>query len=484
MMILLDALWARLRHTSLLQTLAYTRWSGIGTGALRRVVLGVLLATLALSPAPQAVERELIVMLDADPASLNPFKATDANGMRISVQLIHQTLVVLDDALEFAPGLAERWDRPAPDRLRFTLRSGVKFHGGQILEAADVVATLERFMAPETGAAIGGVLREKIKSLAAPDARTVEVGLTGAYADILGDLMLPIVSRAGMAGANPGEPLNGTGPFKFQSQSPGEIVLERFEGFHGAKAGVPRVVFKVVKDENTRLLKLRKGDIDLALNVIPQDKLDLVKEPPLGEKYRILEAPGLSFQYLGFNAEHPVLKHPKVRQAIAHAVDVDSLITHRQEGHSTRAAGLFPQGSPYSDPGVKPYAYDPARAAALLDEAGYPLKAGQRFALEYKTSTDRSGVVQARIIADQLAKVGIAVEVRSYEWATFYADVTKGNFDLFSLRWVGVSEPGFYHNLLHSEMMPPQGRNRGRYRNARVDELVEQGRILNDPVKR
>jgi peptide/nickel transport system substrate-binding protein len=197
-----------------------------------------------------------------------------------------------------------------------------------------------------------------------------------------------------------------------------------------------------------------------------------------------MEAPGLSYQYLGFNLDDPVLSDVRVRRAIALAIDVDALIRYRQQGHSTRAAGLLLPDNPYALPAAAPPKHDPAQAAKLLDAAGFPLTNGNRFALTYKTSTDRAAVIQARAIQSDLRQVGVEVAVRAYEWGTFYEDVQKGNFQLFSLRWVGVSDPDFYYELFHSSRVPPDGRNRVRYRNLEVDQLLEEGRVTSDATRR
>jgi peptide/nickel transport system substrate-binding protein len=120
----------------------------------------------------------------------------------------------------------------------------------------------------------------------------------------------------------------------------------------------------------------------------------------------------------------------------------------------------------------------------LLDAAGYPLRDGRRFALVYKTTTDRSAVIQARVIQNDLRQVGIDVTVRSFEWATFYSDIRRGNFQLYSLRWIGVSDPDFLYELLHSSKGPPDGRNRGGYANPKLDALLEQARLAADPRQR
>ena len=436
------------------------------------------------APLPGAAS-ELVVMLEAAPKTLDPVFATDAAGVRISHQLIFDTLLVLDDRLEVAPGLAVGWKRPTPRLYRFEIRKGVRFHNGAALDARDVVYTLESLMDTKLGSPYGAVLREKIASVKPMGSHGVEIRLRASYAAFLSDLIVPVRSRT----AGRKNPLVGTGPFRFAGRSVNEIRLERNDAYHGAKAGVERVVLKVVRDENTRLLKLRKGGVQLAVNVIPLDKLARFKTGALKKRYEVLESPGLSYQYLGFNLQDPVLGRKRVRQAIAHAINVDALISHRQRGYSTRAAGLLPASSPYASPDLRPPVFDPALAARLLDQAGLPLRAGKdgegsRFALTYKTSTDRAAVIQARIIKSDLRKVGIEVQVRSYEWGTFYEDISKGNFQMFSLRWIGVSDPDFYYEIFHSSRVPPKGRNRGRFKNTRVDRLLEAGRLEGDRAKR
>lgn len=428
---------------------------------------------------------ELVVMLEAAPKTLDPVLATDAAGVRISHQLIFDTLLVLNDRLEVAPGLATAWRRLKPRSYRFEIRKGVRFHDGSPLDARDVVYTLKSLMDPGLGSPYGAVLREKIASVKTSGGHAVAIFLKAPYAAFLSDLIVPVRSRK----AGRKNPLMGSGPFRFAGRSVNEIRLERNAAYHGAKAGVERVVLKVVRDESTRLLKLRKGGVHLAVNVVPLDKLKRFAAGPLGRRYEVVEAPGLSYQYLGFNLRDPVLGKKKVRRAIAHAINVNALITHRQRGHSTRATGLMPAASPYTSPGLRPPAYDPALAGRLLDQAGLPLRggtagAGRRFALTYKTSTDRAAVIQARIIKSDLAKVGIDVRVRSYEWGTFYEDIGKGNFQLFSLRWIGVNDPDFYYELFHSSRLPPKGRNRGGFSNAAVDRLLEAGRLEGNPSRR
>lgn len=436
------------------------------------------LACAAPGGARAAAPDEVVVLLEAAPATLDPLLATDAYGVRISNQLLFDTLLTLDDALAPAPGLADQWRQVTPTRYRLRIRRGVRFHDGHPLTPADVVFTLQSLTAATGGSPNGAALRQKLRAVRALGADEVELDLNAPYASLLVDLIVPVRCRA-----TPDAPFNGTGPFRLLRQTPTEIALERNLDYHGARPGPARVTFKVVQDENTRMLKFLKGDVDLAVNALPLDKLLQFRRAPLSGRYRVEEAPGLSYQYLGLNLADPILAQAKVRRALALAINVDALIKFRQKGHATRAAWLLPADSPYAAPGPPPR-YDPAQAARLLDEAGFPLKDGRRFGLTYKTSTDRAAVIQARVIQSDLREIGVEVDVRAFEWATFYEDIQKGNFQLFSLRWIGVVDPDFQYELFHSSQLPPRGRNRGRYRNPEADRLLEAGRLETDPARR
>ena len=455
-------------------------------------VLGVALLAWALACGTAihaAHAAELRIMLDEAPVTLEPLRAVDAAGARISQQLLFETLLTLGPSLRVEPGLAVRWERLSPTRYRFHLRPGVRFASGAPLDARDAVATLERMMDPRTGSPYGAPLRQKIARLrivpasagAAPLA--LDVDLKAPYAGILSDLIVPVVPRT----PDPRWPLDGSGPYRLASQAPNEIVLERSGTYHGPAPALERVVFKVVTDENTRLLKFFKGDVDLGINVMPLDKLALFAKPPLSSRYDVVEGPGLSFEYMGFNCSDPILADRRVREAIAHAIDVAGMIRYRQLGHAVRAVSLLPPGSPYAWPGQPP-AYEPALAEKLLDESGHPRggigHTGARFALEYKTSTDRAAVARARIVRSDLAQVGIDVTIRSYEFATYFDDIQKGNFQLYALRWIGVSDPAFLAAVLLSDRFPPGGDNRGRYRNPEMDRLLRAALVEPDDAKR
>jgi peptide/nickel transport system substrate-binding protein len=177
-----------------------------------------------------------------------------------------------------------------------------------------------------------------------------------------------------------------------------------------------------------------------------------------------------------------------VRQAIAQAIDREGIIRHLLKGLAAPATGLLSPGHWAYEPSVPRLLHDPQAAKKLLDSAGLPDPDGDgplpRFKLSYKTTTLDLSRRLAEAFKEQLGRVGIELEVRSYEWGTFYADVKKGNFHLYSLLWVGIVDPNIYFNLFHSGNIPPRGNNRGRYRNLDIDRLLERARESLSPAER
>ena len=431
--------------------------------------------------------------LEDRPKTLDPRWATDVYGQRIGHHLLYDPLVEHGYELEVIPALARSWEAEAPDRWRIDLRPGVLFHDGHRLTADDVVATFEHLMAEQTASPLGAGLREVVAQITAEGPLTVRFELRAPSPGFLETIMVPILSRPGIQAHPPGvagavAPPPGTGAFRWLDETPAGLRLERFDGHFRGPAGVEFLVFDRVKDENTRLLKLRRGELDLLINALPERTLELFERPPWADLYRLDEAAGLGYNYLAFNFRDPVLARREVRRAIAHALDVDSLIRHRLRGHAVRSRSLLSPRNPAHDATVPLVEHDPARARELLDSAGLPDPDGDgpapRVTLELKVSNDPKAVDNARAIRAQLAEVGIAVNLRSLEWGTFYGDVTVGNFQLTSLRWIGVTDPDFYFDLYHSSRQPPLGRNRGRFADPRLDALVESGRQTLDPERR
>jgi len=196
--------------------------------------------------------------------------------------------------------------------------------------------------------------------------------------------------------------------------------------------------------------------------------------------------PGTTLAYIAMNFDDPILAHREVRQALAYATDRPSLIKYLMRDQARLASSLLPPGHWAFDPSTPQYDFDPARAEQLLEGAGFPRRAdGIRFHLQLKTSTEESTRILAEALAEQWKKVGIALDLRPLESATFFSDITKGSFQLYTLRWIGVNnDPDVYDFVFNSKKMPPNGANRDHYRNPALDALLAQERVETDLAKR
>jgi len=177
-----------------------------------------------------------------------------------------------------------------------------------------------------------------------------------------------------------------------------------------------------------------------------------------------------------------------VRLAIGYAIDQMAIVKYLRRDLAQPAETIVPPMSWARAPDLFRFTHDPDRARALLDEAGYPDPDGPgplpRLRLNFKTSTDERYRLQAAVIQRNLADVGIELTVQSAEFATLMADVQRGNVQLYTLQWVGVTDPDMLRRVFHSSQVPPNGFNRGYYRNPEVDRLIDAATVALDEQER
>ncbi len=239
------------------------------------------------------------------------------------------------------------------------------------------------------------------------------------------------------------------------------LILER-------RADAQRIEFIGVQDPTVRALKMLSGEIDMMQNDLPPELINHLAEQ---EEVEVIRGAGSNFAYLGFNLQDEYTGSHKIREAIAHALDRDSIIKYVLGNAARPANAILPPTHWAGNSNLKSYAHDPQRARSILASLGYdrnnPLE------LSYKTSSDPFRLRLATIIQQQLSEVNIRVDLRSYDWGTFYGDIKAGRFQMYSLMWVGIKLPDIFRYVFHSEALPPEGANRGRFINARVDRLIE-----------
>jgi len=434
----------------------------------------VLLLSCGTKPDPNT----LVMIIESSPTNLDPRVGLDAQSERID-ELIFDDLLDRDEHLNVKPALAASWEIPDPLTYIFHLHHGVKFHDGRPLTSRDVKWTFDSLLQGKVISTKSAAYRF-VDHLEVPDDYTVVFKMKQPFATLLWNLSDGAI---GIVPYGSGKEVTthpvGSGPFRFVSaEQDKEVILERNPDYWGAKAHVSRLRFAVVPDTTTRALELRKGSADMASNALNFDTvLALEKEKSL----EVQRAPGTELAYLAFNLRDPILRDVRVRQAIAYAVNRQPFIEYLMHGFAHPAASILPPESWAYNPNVARYDYDPERARQLLDSAGYPAINGVRFHLTMKTSTEESTRLLAAVLQQQLRAAGIVLDIRSFESATFFADVTRGAFQLYSLRWIGGNEdPDIFEYVFHSDKFPPHGANRGYYSNPRVDALIDQARSESD----
>ena len=427
-------------------------------------------------------EGRLVIALPGTPVSVDPRLATDAYGEQL-LQMTHASLVRRDPAGNPAPDLAESWESPDPLTVVFHLRPRLTFHDGRPLTSADVRHTFAWILDPANRSPHRAMYRH-LAAVETPDARTVVFRLAEPFAPFLSTMVRGIVPEGSPAGGRAPPP--GAGPYRIDDVSPdGEATLSAFDGYYGGPPPIRAVTVKFVPDSNVRFLELSAGSVNFALNGVDPDLL------PAAEKTGRLvveEAQGGNVSYLGFNLRDRALGDVRVRRAIAMAIDREAIVRALWKGRADLAESILPPGSWASDDGIAPNPFDPGRARRLLDEAGYRDPDGDgplpRLRLTFKTSQNEQRRRVAAAIQEQLRQVGIAVEIQSLEWGTFFSDVKRGNFQIYGLTWVGIADPDIFHHAFHSGSAPPDGANRGGYVNPEVDRLTGAARRETSREKR
>lgn len=438
-------------------------------GVLRlTLTLMILLALTACARPPGAALR---FGLPTAPATLDPRHASDAQAARLC-RLLYAQLVDFDIHFRPQPALALRWEALSPRHYRVWLRADSQFHDGSPITANDVAASYRSVLDPAQASAQRGPLAH-IKSIVVRDARTLDFRLQRDDPLFPGLLTLGILRAAEISDPprNPG--FTGSGAFRLRER-PSSHAIRMTRVVDGLELN-----FIVVADETTRALMLSRGELDVIQgSMTPEISGWLATQ----EGLVVSQHPGTVYTYLGFNLADGPTRDRRVRLAIAHAIDRAAIVRYAFRGQARLAPGLL---VPEHWAGVKKDrgpAYDPAAARALLKTLGYG--PGHPLRLQYKTSSDPFRRRLANLLQYQLGEAGIALDIQSHDWGTFFGDIRAGNFELYSLSWVGLQLPDIYRQAFHSASVPPVGANRGRYVSAGVDALIADAERAQDEPTR
>jgi peptide/nickel transport system substrate-binding protein len=434
---------------------------------------------LILGCAKNRVPSTVTMLIESSPANLDPRIGTDAQAEHID-SLMFDALVRRDEHFGLQPFLATSWETPNPTTWIFHLRTDARFHDGRPLTSRDVKFTIDSILDGTVISVKAGSFTT-LDHIDAPDPATVIFHLKKpdpALRFNLCDGAIGIVPYG--SGRDFARHPIGSGPFQFVSQQlDRDVVIARAPFYWGERPNIPRIVFAVVPDATTRALELEKGSADIESNALPADEIYALRRDP---HLVIDDGPGTVLNYIVFNTRDPILRDVRVRTAIALAINRPLIVQALYRGEARLAESILPPGHWAFTADTNQHPYDPAAANALLDQAGYPRNSrGVRFHIGMKSSNDETVRLTAAAIQEQLAQVGIALDLRSYEAATFLADLSRGVFQLAPSRWIGGNEnPDMFRYIYSSATFPPHGANRGFYSSPEMDRLIADATSASD----
>lgn len=459
------------------------------------IVLTALALTACSDAGPQAAQDEIRAALPSDIRGTNPGVDRDA-FTDIVLSHVVEGLVAYDADLHVAPLLADSWDISS-DGMTYTfrLRPGVHFQNGAPLIARDVKWSWERLLQPATRYLCrdwyDGTRGLHIVSIDTPDARTVVFHLAAPNYLLLEEManfqcLAAVISPRSVDAAGRWQRLIGTGPYEIAAWNPGQyVLLRRFDGYEprrepesgyaGAKVAYAKYLrWEIIPDDSAALAALLSGQMDLVMGVQPAELAELRQQANV----RVHLVSGIDWYALLINTDDPLLRDPRIRQAIAHAIDYQALARAVTFGHGRYNPSVVATGSPYHDAVMdEGYAYDPALARSLLRQAGYrgqvvQLQANKR----YPGMFDNAVIIQS-----MLRKVGFNVRLEVLEWTTQLADVPARRFQLMSFGYSGRPYPLFaYESFLGSR----NGNPWMQWQNAAAIRLAKQASAMRAPAAR
>jgi peptide/nickel transport system substrate-binding protein len=456
------------------------------------ILLFSLTALMVLPAGCRKRSEAFVIGLGDNIRTIDPIgsPSTEAASERVST-LIFNRLVKKDEKFDYVGDLASDIKR-SDDGLTFTLtlRDGVKFHDGRPFSSADAKYTLDLLLSSSFAKSAsffegtGANKQSYIKSVDAPDPKTLIVTLNKPWVGLLSNLVaIPIIAKDSYESQKT-HPM-GTGPFKFVNYDNTQQVvdLEAFPEYWEGAAKLPMVRVRVIPDMNAMQAELQSGRVDIA--PMPTSlQPDAVKRLEGDPNLQVKVFNGSNVLLLTINTASAPLDNVKVRQAIAYAIDRQTIINTLVAGYGKVAHSIIPEES-WSYSTGQTYSYDPAMAKRMLDEAGFRDPDGDgprmRFDKPVRYGVSGSSIAgrnYAVVIQNQLQAVGIPVEIQTYEGNTLFDEMRRGNFQIGYSQWVGGNQdPIFYKDLFATSEIPTEtkiSRNRSRYSNPELDKLVEE----------
>ena len=448
-------------------------------------------------PYPSQEGGTLIDATIGEPSGLISMIAGESASSAVTANIFNK-LLKYDKNLDLQGELAESWQVSADQKtITFKLKPNLKWADGKPLSSADVLWTWHAVIDEKTGSPYASDY-QLVKKAEAPDALTFSVTYEQAYAPALDSWAgLQILPKHLLEGkdlrttAFTRNPV-GSSYYKLDSWTHGEnLQLSRNPSSVLGQAKIDKLITRIIPDNSAQFLELMAGNIDsMGLDPIKYSRI-VPARPELQKKLALYKELGNSYTYMGFNLKHKPFDDKRVRLAINYAIDKQEIIDGIYLGLGINIASPYKPGTRWSNPDLHPYPYDPAKARALLKEAGFVLNSkgilerdGKPFSFEIVTNQNKEREKSAVLIQRRLKEVGIDVQIRAIEWASFISRFIKtGDFDVIVLGWSLGLDPDQY-GIWHSSQQAPGQFNFIGYNNPVADKLLEQGRLELNPEKR
>jgi peptide/nickel transport system substrate-binding protein len=450
-------------------------------------------AAPALAQTPPEV---LVIGQIAEPKSLDPHAVTAVNDFRILVNVYDGLTRYKDGTLEVEPSLAESWEISEDGKTyTFKLREGVSFHDGSPFNAEAVKFNFDRMLDEahpyhDTGPFPLSFFFSSVEEVNVVDDLTVEFKLSESYAPFLSNLAYPtglIVSPAAVEehGKDFGRNPSGTGAYKFDGwEANSRVVVTANADYWDGAPPMEALIYRPITDANTRIAEMLSGGLDIMVEV-PPDSLQQFRGD---ESFQVYEQAGPHVWFLILNAKEGPFADKKVRQAANYAINKQALVENILQGTAEVAAGPTPPAFAWAcNESLEPYPYDPEKAKALLEEAGYD-GAELTFYVTEGGSGMLDPIAMGTAIQADLQAVGMPTKIETYEWNTFLGKVNpglEGKADMAEMAWMTNDPDTLPFLALRSEAWPDKGGfNSGYYANEKVDALLNEARAATDQDRR
>ncbi len=458
---------------------------------MRSVSLTILLSGVLLASCGHKAERNPNTFVESsigDARRLNPIIANDSASGTINDQVFNG-LVKYDKDIRLVGDLAERWDvSPDGKTITFHLRKGVKWHDGVEFTAEDCLFTYQKLTDPKVATPYGSSYTDVAKAEAV-DWHTFRVTYKEPFSPALESWSMGMIPKHVLEGKDINtDPFNrhpiGTGPYRFKEWAAGQkIVLQANDDYFEGRPNIDELIYRIIPDSSTMFQELLSGGVDM-MGLNPIQYLRKSETRRIRENYRKFRYPANVYTYMGYNLTSKLFTDKGVRQALAYAIDRQSIIDGVLLGLGRPCTGPFSYVSWAYNPNVKSYAYDPELARRMLREAGWKDtdgdgvldKNGRPFRFTILTNQGNSERIHAaEIIQQNFKKVGIDAGIRVMEWQAFLEQIDKRSFDAIILGWSMGRDPDLY-DIWHSSKTKKGEYNFVGYKNPEVDKLLVAGR--------